>query len=101
MSFLSELWFQYCHHHFSPMAVEGLSLFYYRIPLLLKWKEGAHCNPQNNILSVRESTLPTSLNFSEHSVQMEHKFSRTPNRFGKREDQSIVSISQDRLGFGA
>lgn len=69
-------------------------------PLLLKWKEEAHRTSQMNILSVGENTLPTSLNFSKEKVQMEHKFSRTSNSSGRR-DQLIVGIRQDRLGFAA
>lgn len=69
------------------MAVKGLALCHYRIqqgPLLLKGKEEAHHTFQRNILSVRESTLPASQNFSEDRVHMERRSSRTPNRSEER-----------------
>lgn len=50
-------------------------------------KGAVHHTSQMNILSARESTLPTSLNFNEGGVQMQHRCSRTPNRTGRRDDQ--------------
>lgn len=82
------------------MAVKGLSLFHSEEASFAQMEGRAHRTSQMNILSVGENTLPTSLNFSEEKVQMEHKFSRTSNSSGRR-DQLIVGIRQDRLGFAA
>lgn len=54
---------------------------------LLKWQDGAPHTSQMKILSVRESTLPTSLSSIEDRGQIEPRFSRTPSLSGRREDQ--------------
>lgn len=83
------------------MAVKGLSLFHSEEASFAQMEGRSPSHFSDEYPKCwRENSLPTSLNFSEEKVQMEHKFSRTSNSSGRR-DQLIVGIHQDRLGFAA
>lgn len=99
--FFSELLFQ-CYHAFILWLWKD-ALFHYRIqsPPLLRWKEGIHHTSQMNILSVRENALSASLNFDEDRAWIKHKFSKTPNRSGRREKNKSLGINQERFAFSA